>query len=400
MLLKDKHIILGITGSIAAYKAATLTRLLIKEGAQVKIIVTPFAKEFITPVTLATLSKNTVLCDFFHHDDGAWNSHIDLGLWADLMLIAPASANTIAKMAHGIADNLLLTTYLSVRCPVMVAPAMDTDMYLHTATQSNIEVLKQRSISFIEPPSGELASGLIGKGRMEEPEKILEHVICFFNKKESFVGKNILITAGPTYEYIDPVRYIGNASSGKMGYAIASAFANSGAKVVLVSGPVNEQINHPNVTVIPVVSTHEMLEQCNKFFKKSDIVILAAAVADFSPIQKENKKIKEKNKHIILELQPTPDIAEHLGKIKSKKQLLIGFALETHNFEKNAEAKLKRKNFDAIILNTITSKHNPMGNDNNEITIINKQNKKTYIAFKSKKELASDILTYIEKMDE
>ena len=400
MLLKDKHIILGITGSIAAYKAATLTRLLIKEGAQVKIIVTPFAKEFITSVTLATLSKNTVLCDFFHHDDGAWNSHIELGIWADLMLIAPASANTIAKMAHGIADNLLLTTYLSVRCPVMIAPAMDTDMYLHTATQNNIEVLKQRGISFVDPPSGELASGLIGKGRMEEPEKILEHVVRFFNKKESFAGKNILITAGPTHEYIDPVRYIGNASSGKMGYAIASAFANSGAKVVLVSGPVNEKINHPNVTVIPVVSTHEMLDQCNIFFKNSDIIILAAAVADFSPIQKENKKIKEKNLHITLELQPTPDIAEHLGKIKSKKQLLIGFALETNDFEKNAESKLKRKNLDAIILNKITSKHNPMGNDKNEITIINKQNKKTYIAFKSKKELASDILTYIEKMDE
>lgn len=400
MLLKDKHIILGITGSIAAYKAATLTRLLIKEGAQVKIIVTPFAKEFITPVTLATLSKNTVLCDFFHHDDGAWNSHIELGIWADLMLIAPASANTIAKMAHGIADNLLLTTYLSVRCPVMIAPAMDTDMYLHTATQNNIEILKQRGINFVDPPSGELASGLIGKGRMEEPEKILEYVVRFFNKKETFAGKNILITAGPTHEYIDPVRYIGNASSGKMGYAIASAFANSGAKVVLVSGPVSEQINHPNVTVISVISANEMLNECNKFFKKSDIVILAAAVADFSPIQKENQKIKEKNQNLKLELQPTPDIAEHLGKIKSKKQILIGFALETHDFEKNAEAKLKRKNLDAIILNTITSKHNPMGNDKNEITIINKQNKKTYIAFKSKKELASDILTYIEKMDE
>lgn len=400
MLLKDKHIILGITGSIAAYKAATLTRLLIKEGAQVKIIVTPFAKEFITPVTLATLSKNTVLCDFFHHDDGSWNSHIELGLWADLMLIAPASANTIAKMTYGIADNLLLTTYLSVRCPVMVAPAMDTDMYIHTATQNNINILQQRGVSFIEPPLGELASGLIGKGRMEEPEKILEHVVLFFNKKNSFVGKNILVTAGPTHEYIDPVRYIGNASSGKMGYAIASAFANSGAKVVLVSGPVSEQINHPNVTVIPVISANEMLDECNKFFKKSDIVILAAAVADFSPIEKENQKIKEKKQHLTLELQPTPDIAEYFGKIKSEKQLLIGFALETYNFEKNAVAKLKRKNLDAIILNKITSKHNPMTNDNNEITIIDKQNKKTYIPLKSKKELALDILNYIAKMNE
>ncbi|HOU97937.1 MAG TPA: bifunctional phosphopantothenoylcysteine decarboxylase/phosphopantothenate--cysteine ligase CoaBC [Bacteroidales bacterium] len=400
MLLKDKHIILGITGSIAAYKAATLTRLLIKEGAQVKIIVTPLAKEFITPVTLATLSKNTVLCDFFHHDDGAWNSHIELGLWADLMLVAPASANTLAKMAHGIADNLLLTTYLSVRCPVMAAPAMDTDMFQHTATQHNIELLKQRGVSFIEPPSGELASGLIGKGRMEEPEQILEQVVRFFKQTTSFAGKNILITAGPTHEYIDPVRYIGNASSGKMGYAIAAAFANSGANVTLISGPVTEKINHPNVTVVHVVSAQEMLQQCNVFFKKSDIIILAAAVADYTPIQKENRKIKEKNKNISFELQPTPDIAEHLGKLKTKKQTLIGFALETHDFLNNAEAKLKKKNLDAIILNTITQQHNPMGNDNNSITIINKQNKKTDFSFKSKKELAWDILTYIENMHE
>lgn len=398
MLLKEKHIILGITGSIAAYKAATLTRLLIKEGAQVKIIVTPLAKEFITPVTLATLSKNTVLCDFFHHDDGAWNSHIELGLWADLMLVAPASANTLAKMAHGIADNLLLTTYLSVRCPVMAAPAMDTDMFQHTATQHNIELLKQRGVRFVEPPSGELASGLIGKGRMEEPEKIVEHVVHFFNRSHSFNGKNILITAGPTHEYIDPVRYIGNASSGKMGYSIAAAFASCGANVILISGPVSEQINHPNVTVIPVVSTQEMLQQCNKYFKKSDITILSAAVADFTPIEKESQKIKEKNKNISLELQATPDIAEHLGKIKTKKQRLIGFALESHDYIKNAETKLKKKNLDAIILNTITTRHNPMGNDNNHITIIDKQNKKTDFSLKTKKELAWDILTYIENM--
>ncbi|NSW45015.1 MAG: bifunctional phosphopantothenoylcysteine decarboxylase/phosphopantothenate--cysteine ligase CoaBC [Bacteroidales bacterium] len=398
MRLKGKHIILGITGSIAAYKAAMLARLLIKEGAQVKIVVTPLAKEFITPVTLATLSKNTVLCDFFHHDDGAWNSHIELGIWADLMLIAPATANTIAKMAHGIADNLLLTTYLSVRCPVMVAPAMDTDMYMHIATQTNIKQLQQRGVYFIEPPSGELASGLTGKGRMEEPEKIVEHVVSFFALTQRFSNKNVLITAGPTYEYIDPVRFIGNASSGKMGYAIAHAFAQAGAKVTIVSGPVNEQIQHPNINIISVISADEMLNEAIQNFKKADIAILAAAVADFKPLKKENIKIKQKDKNLIIELTPTPDIAATLGKMKKKKQIIIGFALETNEPQKNAYEKLTKKNLDAIILNTISNKLNPIANDVNQITILNKQNKSIKYPLKTKKELALDIVRYTETL--
>jgi len=398
MRLKDKHIILGITGSIAAYKAAILTRLLIKEGAQVKIVVTPLAKEFITPVTLATLSKNTVLCDFFHHDDGAWNSHIELGIWADLMLIAPATANTIAKMAHGIADNLLLTTYLSVRCPVMVAPAMDTDMYMHIATQTNINLLQQHGVFFIEPPSGELASGLTGKGRMEEPENIVEHVVRFFTQKQRFLNKNVLVTAGPTHEYIDPVRFIGNASSGKMGYAIAQAFAQAGAQVTLLSGPVNEQIQHPYIQLIQVTSADEMLNAATQIFDKVDIAILAAAVADFKPLKKENKKIKQKDKNLIIELTPTPDIAATLGKMKKKNQLIIGFALETNDPQKNAHDKLIKKNLDAIVLNTISDKHNPLGNDVNQITILNKQNKSTEYSLKTKKELAQDIVAYTEML--
>jgi len=398
MRLKGKHIILGITGSIAAYKAAMLARMLIKEGAQVKIVVTPLAKEFITPVTLATLSKNTVLCDFFHHDDGAWNSHIELGIWADLMLIAPATANTIAKMAHGIADNLLLTTYLSVRCPVMVAPAMDTDMYMHIATQTNIKQLQQRGVYFVEPPSGELASGLTGKGRMEEPEKIVEHVVSFFALSQRFLNKNVLITAGPTYEYIDPVRFIGNASSGKMGYAIAHAFAQAGAKVTIISGPVNEQIQHPNINIISVISADEMLKEALQEFKKADIAILAAAVADFKPLKQENKKIKQKDNNLIIELTPTPDIAATLGKIKKNNQIIIGFALETDEPQKNAHEKLIKKNLDAIILNTISNKHNPIANDVNQITILNKQNKSIKYPLKTKKELALDIVTFTETL--
>lgn len=345
MNLKDKHIILGITGSIAAYKAAYLTRLLIKEGAQVKIIVTPFGKEFITPVTLATLSKNTVLCDFFHHDDGAWNSHIELGIWADLMLIAPATANTIAKMANGIADNLLLTTYLSVRCPVMVAPAMDTDMFLHVATQKNIELLTQRGVCFIDPPSGELASGLTGKGRMEEPEKIVQKVVEFFKSQEEFKHKKVLITAGPTCEYIDPIRFISNASSGKMGAAIAEVFAKRGAHVTLVAGPMKHYPKHTNIYIEKVQTADEMLLSCQKYIKEMDIAIFAAAVADYKAKNTELQKIKKTNKNIILELEPTVDIAQTLGKEKKKNQFFVGFALETHDEEKSAKEKLKKKEF-------------------------------------------------------
>jgi phosphopantothenoylcysteine decarboxylase/phosphopantothenate--cysteine ligase len=398
MSLKDKHIILGVTGSIAAYKAASLTRLFIKEGATVKIILSPLAKEFITPVTLATLSKNTVLCDFFNHDDGAWNSHIELGLWADIMLIAPATANTIAKMAHGIADNLLLTTYLSARCPVMVAPAMDTDMYNHPATVSNRNLLKSRNVTFIDAPAGELASGLTGKGRMEEPENIVKHVDNFFQQKQKFHKKKVLITAGPTHEYLDPVRFIGNASSGKMGYAIANAFANLGADVTLISGPVSSHVLHSSVKIIPVISAQEMLDACLISFKQSDITILSAAVADFTPTAFSGKKIKDKSKNLWLELKPTVDIASVLGKNKKANQLLIGFALETNDAEANAKEKITKKNLDAIILNAITPAHNPLGNNKNTIIIIDKQNNKEHFPLTEKDELANHILSYIETL--
>ena len=397
MKLKDKHIILGITGSIAAYKAAYLTRLLIKEGAQVKIIVTPFAKEFITPVTLATLSRNTVLCDFFHHDDGAWNSHIELGIWGDLMLIAPATANTIAKMANGIADNLLLTTYLSVRCPVMVAPAMDTDMFLHIATQKNIEILMQRGVSFIAPPSGELASGLIGKGRMEEPENIVKKVIEFFELQEEFKHKNILITAGPTCEYIDPVRFISNASSGKMGSAIAEVFAKRGAHVTLVAGPIKYYPSHTNIHIEKVQTADEMLQTCQKYIKNTDIAIFAAAVADYKFKNTELLKIKKTNKTLTLELEPTIDIAQTLGKEKKKNQFFVGFALETHDEEKSAREKLKKKNLDIILINKITNEHNPIGSDKNAFTVIDKQNNIEHLSFKNKELLAEEIVNIIKK---
>ncbi len=397
MQLKDKHIILGITGSIAAYKAAVITRTLVKEGATVKIIVTPLAKEFITPVSLATLSKNTVLCDFFHHDNGEWNNHVELGVWADLMLIAPATANTLAKMAHGIADNLLLTTYLSVRCPVMVAPAMDMDMYAHPATQHNIDLLKNRGVLFIEPAEGELASGLIGKGRMEEPEVIVSRVINFFKQRQRFHNKKVLITAGPTYEYIDPIRFIGNASSGKMGYALAKAFANEGAQVILISGPVSVSLNHPNVSIISVISADEMLSACQQHFYDANIIIFAAAVADFKPLEKVSLKIKEKQ-NITINLVPTPDIAEILGKQKKQHQITIGFALETHESEQHALQKLKKKNLNAIILNTLTDLHNPIGNTHNSVIIIDKNNNQKTLPLKTKEDLAIDILNYIEQL--
>ena len=338
-MLQGKHILLGITGSIAAYKAAVLTRLLIKQGATVKIVMTPLAKEFITPVTMATLSKNTVLSDFFHHDDGSWNSHVELGLWADAFVVAPCTANTLAKMANGIADNLLLTTYLSVRCPVVLAPAMDMDMFAHEATQRNIATLSSDGVSFIEPEKGELASGLDGKGRMAEPETIVKWLGDFFAKKES-LKKKILITAGPTYEAIDPVRFIGNYSTGKMGFAIAEEAAQCGAEVILIAGPVQLKTVHPNITRIDVKSAHEMYETAIKHFPTCDGAILSAAVADFTPVTKYNIKIKEKQS-LTIELKPNPDIAQELGKIKQKKQILAGFALETNDEFAHAQGKLE-----------------------------------------------------------
>jgi phosphopantothenoylcysteine decarboxylase / phosphopantothenate---cysteine ligase len=390
-MLQGKKIILGISGSIAAYKAAILTRLLIRAGAEVKIIITPYGKEFITPVTLATLSRNSVLCDFFNHDDGAWNSHVDLGLWADLLLIAPATANTIAKMANGIADNLLLTTYLSAKCPVIVAPAMDLDMFRHPATLRNIETIKSYGNSIIEPSVGELASGLEGKGRMEEPEKIIEWLVDYFKKKARFKGKSVLITAGPTFENIDPVRFIGNYSSGKMGYAIARRFAAEGAIVQLVSGPVHQELDHPLVSIHKVTSAEQMNQEASTHFPKADIAIFAAAVADYRPVSRQETKMKRTGVDLSIRLTPNDDIAAKLGRQRSGKQILVGFALESGNDGINAFKKLTEKNLDLIILNRLGDPGAGFNVDTNKIIIIGKDNNRRDFELKSKDDVAKDI---------
>ena len=395
-MLKGKNIILGITGSIAAYKAAYLTRLFIKEGAIVKIVMTPYAKEFITPVTLATLSKNTVLIDFFHHDDGAWNSHVDLGMWADLMLVAPATATTIGKMANGVADNLLITTYLSAKCPVMIAPAMDLDMFKHPSTIRNIKTLISYGNTIVEPTSGELASGLDGKGRMEEPEVIVEKVKDFFLQKSEFAGKKIMITAGPTYENIDSVRFIGNYSSGKMGYSIAEELNKRGAEVSLISGPVNISAS-AGINVIKVKTGEEMYKASLDEFQKSDIAIMSAAVADYRAKHIANHKIKREKSDLTIELEANKDIALELGKLKNKKQIIVGFALETDNEEQNAIKKLKKKNLDFIVLNSLNDKGAGFSSDTNKITIIDNYNKNTIFELKSKVEVAKDISDYLVK---
>ncbi|WP_270595011.1 MULTISPECIES: bifunctional phosphopantothenoylcysteine decarboxylase/phosphopantothenate--cysteine ligase CoaBC [Butyricimonas] len=395
MMLKGKHIILGVTGSIAAYKAATLTRLLVKEGASVKVVMTPLAKEFITPLTMATLSKSPIMVDFYNPENGDWNSHVDLGLWADLYLIAPASANTIGKMAGGIADNLLLTTYLSAKCPVMVAPAMDLDMYKHPATQRNLKVLQSFGNIIIEPESGELASGLIGKGRMEEPEKIVSFITDYFARQADFKGKKVVVTAGPTYEKIDPVRFIGNYSSGKMGLAIAEELAGRGAEVVLVCGPVNLKTCHPAIRRVDVESAAQMYEVTSKEFVNSDVAVLSAAVADFTPKEKADYKIKRGKDDLLLELLPTKDIAAELGRIKTASQLLIGFALETNDEEINALSKMQRKNLDMIVLNSLNDKGAGFSVDTNKVTILDKAGDKTVYELKTKVEVAKDIVDQI-----
>ena len=394
-MLKGKHIILGVTGSIAAYKAATLTRLLVKEGASVKVVMTPLAKEFITPLTMATLSKSPIMVDFYNPENGDWNSHVDLGLWADLYLIAPASANTIGKMAGGIADNLLLTTYLSAKCPVMVAPAMDLDMYKHPATQRNLKVLQSFGNIIIEPESGELASGLIGKGRMEEPEKIVSFITDYFARQADFKGKKVVVTAGPTYEKIDPVRFIGNYSSGKMGLAIAEDLAGRGAEVVLVCGPVNLKTCHPAIRRVDVESAAQMYEVTSKEFVNSDVAVLSAAVADFTPKEKADYKIKRGKDDLLLELLPTKDIAAELGRIKTASQLLIGFALETNDEEINALSKMQRKNLDMIVLNSLNDKGAGFSVDTNKVTILDKAGDKTVYELKTKVEVAKDIVDQI-----
>ncbi len=390
-MMKGKKIVLGITGSIAAYKAAILTRGLIKRGAEVQIIITPAGKEFITPITLSALTSKPVISEFFAQRDGTWHSHVDLGLWADAMVIAPATASTIGKMAHGIADNMLVTTYLSMKAPVFIAPAMDLDMFAHPSTQHNLDILRSYGNHIIEPASGELASHLVGKGRMEEPEKIIEVLEAFFSSQQDLKGKKIMITAGPTYEKIDPVRFIGNYSSGKMGYALAETCAERGAQVTLISGPVGLKAVHPNITRIDVESAEQMYLAATEHYQTADAGILCAAVADFTPETTANEKIKREKDELTLRLKPTKDIAAELGRQKRDGQRLVGFALETNNELIHAQDKLARKNFDFIVLNSLNDKGAGFRCDTNKITIIDRKGMMAY-PLKPKKEVAADII--------
>lgn len=392
-MLKGKHIILGITGSIAAYKAAYIIRALVKKGAEVQVVITPAGKEFITPITLSALSSNPVISEFFSNRDGSWHSHVDLGLWADAMLIAPATASTIGKMANGIADNMLVTTYLSCKAPVFIAPAMDLDMFAHPSTQQNLDRLRSFGNHIIEPAEGELASHLVGKGRMEEPDKIIAVLEEFFASRTVLEKKKIVITAGPTYEKIDPVRFIGNYSSGKMGFALAEACAQQGAEVTLIAGPVSLTTTHPNIQRIDVESAEEMYQAAMTAFPKADAGILCAAVADYRPEIQADEKIKRESKgEMMLHLVPNKDIAASLGAIKREGQVLVGFALETNNEATNAESKLKRKNLDFIVLNSLRDAGAGFRCDTNKISIIDRQGETTGYPLKSKQGVAVDIV--------
>jgi phosphopantothenoylcysteine decarboxylase / phosphopantothenate---cysteine ligase len=394
MQLKNKKILLGITGSIAAYKAALLVRLFVKDGAEVRVIMTEPAKDFITPLTLSTLSKNPVLSKFVKNETGEWNNHVELGLWADLMLIAPATANTLAKCANGIADDLLVATYLSAKCPVFFAPAMDLDMYKHPSTLENLRKLHSFGNKIIKAEHGELASGLVGEGRLAEPEHIVEFLEKHFTFNEALKGKKILITAGPTQEPIDPVRFISNHSSGKMGYAIAEAFEAAGAEVTLISGPVSVKAS-ANIKIIKVVSAKEMFEATESQFADNQVVILAAAVADYTPMYVADKKIKKKESTFNIELSKTIDIAATLGKQKREGQIIVGFALETDNELENAKSKLERKNFDMIVLNSLQDSGAGFRYDTNKIKVINRNGEIFDFPLKSKDEVALDILNLV-----
>lgn len=398
MSLKGKHIIIGVTGSIAAYKAAALVRLFVKEGAEVKVVMTELAKQFITPLTLATLSKHPVMVEFYNPENGDWHSHVDMGLWADLFLVAPATANTIAKMACGVADNLLLTTYLSAKCPVMVAPAMDLDMYSHPATQRNLDILKAYGNRIVEPGAGELASGLVGKGRMAEPEEIASIVRSFFEEGKELAGKRVLLTAGPTYEKIDPVRFIGNYSTGKMGFALAEEFARRGAEVVVVAGPVHLTLQSPAIQRRDVESAAGMYEEVMREAPACDVVVSCAAVADFTPAEQATAKIKRGAEEMTLRLEPTRDIAAELGKQKRPGQLLVGFALETNDEECNALAKLRKKNLDFVVLNSLKDEQACFGYDTNKVTIIDRDGRQYHYGLKTKQEVASDIVSRVVAM--
>ena len=395
-VLKEKKILLGITAGIAAYKTASLVRLFIKLGAEVKVIMTPASKDFITPLTLSTLSKNPVHSAFYTKEDGneLWNNHVELGLWADYMLIAPATANTLSKMANGTCNNLLLATYLSAKCPVYFAPAMDLDMYVHPSTTESLKKIQSYGNLLIPVTSGELASGLIGEGRMAAPEDIVSFIENDVLDKLPLKGKKILITAGPTYEAIDPVRFIGNHSSGKMGFAIANVAANLGAQVYLVSGPTNQQVKHSSIHKVDVVSAEEMYRAVHRWFKEMDVAILSAAVADYTPKNIASQKIKKSTKSLAIELMATKDILASLGKVK-KHQFLVGFALETDNELENAKAKLKRKNLDLIILNSLKDKGAGFATDTNKITIIDQGLNEINFEVKSKTFVAEDIMKEI-----
>ena len=396
-MLAGKKIILGISGSIAAYKIPLLVRAYVKAGAEVKVVCTPCSKDFVTPLTLSTLSNNPVLSDFVSSEEGTWNNHVDLGLWADLMVIAPASANTLSKMASGQSDNLLMAVYLSARCPIMFAPAMDLDMYAHPSTLNNIARLESYGNILIQPGTGELASGLIGQGRMAEPDDIFDITCAFFDKKGRLAGKKVLITAGPTYEAIDPVRFIGNHSSGKMGFALAEALAFMGAEVTLVAGPTTLNTNGRNIKRIDITTAQQMYDACHLHFDKMDVAILAAAVADYKPKVVSDLKIKKKNIDLNLELELTKDILDSLGKLKKPNQLLVGFALETDNEIENAKAKVKNKNLDFIVLNKFGEKGIGFKVDTNKITIIDKNNIITDFELKSKDKVAADIADKISE---
>ena len=382
-MLKNKNIILGVCGSIAAYKSAFLVRLLVKAGANVKVILTPDGANFITPLTLATLSKNPVYTQYFEEETGVWSNHVELGLWADLIIIAPISANTLAKLSTGICDNLLTAVYLSAKCPVFVAPAMDLDMWKHESTQFNIERITGFGNIVISPGSGELASGLVGEGRMAEPEEILSFLNDRIAKSLPLTGKKVMVTAGPTYEAIDPVRFIGNHSSGKMGFAIADQLVKLGADVTLIAGPSAEKANQ-TLKRIDVISAEDMFEACSAFFENADITVMCAAVADYKPKTVASQKIKKQDSNLILELEKTKDILASLGKLKKDNQILVGFALETNDEENYAKGKLEKKNLDLVILNSLNDKGAGFKSDTNKITIFNKALEKTVFAMKPK----------------
>jgi|UniRef100_UPI0040275BAE phosphopantothenoylcysteine decarboxylase/phosphopantothenate--cysteine ligase len=400
--MKGKKIVLGITGSIAAYKACSLIRLFIKAGAEVQVVITPAGKEFITPVTLSALTSKPVISEFFSGRDGSWHSHVDLGLWADAMVIAPCTASTLGKMAHGVADNMLITTYLSMKAPVFIAPAMDLDMYRHPATQANLQTLRSYGNHIIEAASGELASHLIGKGRMEEPENIFYTLESFFRlqdatlNKKDLKGRRIMITAGPTYEKIDAVRFIGNFSTGKMGFALAEECATRGAKVELIAGPVGLKTKHPNIHRTDITSAQQMYEVATTCFPTCDTAILCAAVADFTPSTITDRKIKrEGSGGMHLDLQPTQDIARELGRMKQKGQKLIGFALETDHEIEHAQGKLQRKNLDFIVLNSLRNPGAGFAHDTNQITLLFADGTRKDFGLKSKTEVASDIVDHL-----